>query len=78
MVFTHAWVMGTLDRALKTFAQTLIVLLGGGTAGLDLLQVDWVGALAGAGGAVVLSVLSSVVSAGIGDGGTTSALPGGK
>jgi hypothetical protein len=77
-LFTKAWVIGMADRGIKSFAVTLLLLLGGGAAGLNVLQVDWVQALGTAAGAVVLSVLTSVVSAFVGEPGTTSALPGGK
>ena len=58
------------ERAVKTFAQTLIAYFGAGS--LDLLHTDWKTALSLAGGAGVLSVLSSLVSLPIGQGGTAS------
>lgn len=77
-VFTKAWVIGAADRALKSFASTLILLLGGGTTGLDVLHVDWRGALGTAAGTLILSILFSIASVPLGDQGTTSLLPGGK
>lgn len=76
--YTKAWAIGTADRALKSFAATLIVLLGGSTAVLNVLHVDWKAALGSAAGATLLSVLFSAASAPLGEAGTTSLLPGGK
>jgi hypothetical protein len=76
--FTKAWAIGAVDRALKSFAASLVLLLGGGTAGLNVLHVDWQQALGTAAGAAVLAVLFSVASAPIGEPGTTSLLPGGR
>jgi hypothetical protein len=75
---TEAWLLGTLDRALKSIAATLLLLLGGGTTGLNLLQVDWKAALLTAASAGVVSILTSLASGYVGDPGTTSALPGGR
>lgn len=66
---------GATDRAVKSFAQALL-LLWGADAGFNLLQVDLPSALGLGGGAAVLSVLTSIVSAPAGDKGTTSFLPG--
>ena len=76
--FTRSWLIGTADRMLKSFAASLVLLLGGGTAGLNVLHVDWQQALGTAAGAAVLAVLFSVASAPIGEPGTTSLLPGGR
>lgn len=45
-------------RAIKTFCQTAVSLIGTNTLGVT--QVDWVGVLSGASLAAVLSVLTSV------------------
>lgn len=58
------------ERALKTFAQTLVTLLGAGA--VDLLAVDWVSGLSVAGGAAVVSLLTSVGSEHFGNSGTAS------
>ena len=55
----------TLERAVKTFAQTLAAILTAGA--VDLLSVPWGGALSAAGLAALLSVLTSVGSAQWGD-----------
>jgi hypothetical protein len=73
--YTKAWAIGTADRALKSFAATLIVLLGGGTTALN---IDWQAALGSAAGATLLSLLFSAASAPLGESGTTSLLPGGR
>jgi len=53
-----------IERAIKTLAQTLIALLGAGTT--DLLDVDFGNSLAVSGLAALLSVLTSIASAGAG------------
>lgn len=59
-----------LERALKTFCQTLVAAMGVGVTGF--LSVDWVQALSLAGVATLLSVLTSVGSAPWGDDATPS------
>lgn len=68
---------GALDRAVKSFAQALL-LLWGADAGFNLLQVNLVQALGVAAGAAVLSLLTSMASSSVSDEGTTSMLPGGR
>lgn len=66
MLTREFWVAAT-ERAVKTAAQALAVLWVIGDDGLfDLLAVDWRAALSAAGGALVASYLTSVVSAPIG------------
>lgn len=67
---TKLFWLGALERALKTFAQTLVALLSGD--GLGLLTAPWGTAASIAGMAAVLSVLTSVGSVGSGDTGTPS------
>jgi hypothetical protein len=56
----------TIERGVKTTAQTLgATLLAGPVAGL--LEADWVAALSVSGMAGVLSVLTSIASAPVGD-----------
>ena len=62
----------TAERAVKTFAQTLMALLGAGQAGL--MDADWAVALSTAGMATLLSVLSSVGSTRVGESSDPSAL----
>jgi len=75
MLTTAFWI-GAIDRAVKSFAQALL-LLWGADAAFNIVEVDIKGALGVAAGAVVLSLLTSLVSAPIGEVGTTSFLPGG-
>lgn len=76
-MWTTAFWTGTLDRAVKSFAQALI-LLWGADAGFSVLSVDWRSALGVGAGAAVLSMLTSLVSNRVGSPGTTSLLPGGS
>jgi hypothetical protein len=75
-VLTQAFWIGLVDRAVKTFAQSLIVLWGA-DQGLSLLNVNVGAAFGVAGMAAVLSILTSFASAPVGESGTTSFLPGG-
>ena len=47
-------------RAVRTFAQTAVSLVGTNTMGIT--QIDWVGVLSGAGLAAVLSLLTSIAT----------------
>lgn len=55
----------TAERAIKTFAQTLVALLGAGA--VDILNVNWGDMTAVSLGAAVVSVLTSIASAGSGN-----------
>lgn len=76
-MLTASFWTGAADRAVKSAAQSLL-LLWGADAGLDLLHIDIGPALGFAAGAAVLSVLTSIVSAPAGDKGSTSFLSGGS
>ena len=52
------WIKAAGIRALKTFAQTAVGMLGGELVGI--LEVDWIGVLSVAATAAVLSLLTSV------------------
>ena len=52
------WIKAAGIRALKTFAQTAVGMLGGELVGI--LEVDWLGVLSVAATAAVLSLLTSV------------------
>lgn len=52
------------ERAIKTFAQALVALLGAGA--VDVLQVNWGDRLSVSVGAALISVLTSIASAGAG------------
>jgi hypothetical protein len=60
----------TLERAVKSFAQSLLAILGVGSVGV--LDVAWLTALSTAGMAALLSVLTSVASARVGSEGDPS------
>jgi hypothetical protein len=77
-IFTQAWAIGLLDRALGTFLVSLVALVGLGQPGFDLFAVDWKAALLAAVSATVLTVVKSVIAPFVGDPGTTSLLPGGR
>lgn len=59
-MFTVPFWKAAAERAVKTFAQTLVVLLGAGR--VDVLAIDWPQALSLAAGAAVVSVLTSIAS----------------
>ena len=61
MIWTKQFWFGTLERAIKTVAQSLVAVLG--VAGTGLLTVDWVAALSVAGTAGLASLLTSIGSA---------------
>ena len=60
-MLTKAFWKGAGERALKTFAQALVAVIGVGTVGL--LDVDWLGALSAALLATVISLLTSIGNA---------------
>lgn len=69
--------LGVLDRALKSFAQALLVLwLADGT--FNILDVDVEQSLGVAVGALVISVLTSIGSGVVGDKESTSLIPNGR
>lgn len=76
MASTAFWT-GAFDRAIKSFAQALL-LLWGADEGFNLIDIQLVPSLGVAAGAAVLSLLTSIVSAPVGEPGTTSMLPGGR
>lgn len=57
------WI-ATLERAVKTFAQSSVGVLTAEAVGL--FDADWVGVVSAAGMATVISVLTSIGSGGIG------------
>lgn len=72
-MFTLQFWQSALERAVKTFAQALVAVLGAGTFGV--LDAPWTTALSAAALAAVLSVLTSVMSAPVGEPGTPSVVP---
>ncbi|WP_199441987.1 holin [Umezawaea beigongshangensis] len=63
-MYTAAFWRAALERAVKTFAQTLAAVLGAG--GLGLLTAPWSTALSTAGLAALLSLLTSIGSEPVG------------
>jgi len=61
------------ERAVRTFAQALIAILGAGA--VNIMTVDWAQALSVSAGAAIISLLMSIASSGIGAKGTPSVLP---
>jgi Putative lactococcus lactis phage r1t holin len=76
-MLTAAFWTGLLDRAIKTFLQTLLVLWTGDVA-FNVLTVDWPASLSVAASATVISIITSFLSSAVAEKGTTSFLPGGK
>lgn len=66
-MFTKAFALAALERAVKTFAQSLAALLV--ADGTDLLTTNWGDRLSVAGMAAVVSVLTSVASGSLGSNG---------
>lgn len=67
-----AFVKDLLERAVKTAAQTALTVLG--AVQLNVLHVDWETVTGLAGGAALLSVLTSLASLKFGGTGTASAV----
>ena len=67
------WSLGfwrdALERAVKTAAQTVVGLL---VAGVTVLDIDWGQAAAVTGTAALASILTSLISSGVGDHGSAS------
>lgn len=62
-----AWAKAALIRAIKTFAQAAVALIGTGAVGFT--DLDWVRIVSVAGVAAVLSILTSVAGLPEADGG---------
>ncbi|MFE0131966.1 holin [Streptomyces sp. NPDC059037] len=67
MLWTAAFWKATAERAIRTFAQSLAAVLAVGAT--TLLDADWQTALATAGLATLLAVLTAVGAAKVGTGG---------
>jgi hypothetical protein len=68
---TGAFWAAALERAVKTAAQSLLLVLGVGAA--TPADIDWKEALLGAGMGFLLSLLTSIASAGVGNAGPSLA-----
>ncbi|MFI1393912.1 holin [Streptomyces sp. NPDC020681] len=60
-MFTADFWKATAERAIRTFAQSLVAVLAAGAT--DLFDVDWPAALATAGLATLLAVLTAIGAA---------------
>lgn len=67
---TAAFWKAAFERAVKSFAQAVLAVFGAGV--FNVLNADWENALSIGAGAAVLSLLTSVVSAGVGPTGSPS------
>ncbi len=72
-MWTYRFWQLAFERAVKTFAQSLLAVLG--VSGIGLLSAPWTAALSTAGMAAILSVLTSVASEPVGEQNTPSVLP---
>ncbi|MGB6246120.1 holin [Gordonia sp. (in: high G+C Gram-positive bacteria)] len=73
-MWTNKFWRDLAERALKTGAQTLAAML---LTGVTVLSINWADALAVTATAMIASVLTSIVSTGIGDHTTAAALSSG-
>ena len=64
-MWNKQFALAAAERALKTFAQSLVAVFAAGS--VTLLDVDWTQALAVSGTAAIVSVLTSIASAKIGN-----------
>ena len=64
-ILTRAFLLASLERCLKTFAQTAVALLSSDAVGL--FDVNWASVASAAGMAAVVSLLTSVASSGVGN-----------
>lgn len=70
MTLTRAFWRAASERAIRTFAQTMLAMIG--FAVFDVLAADWKQLIGVSMGAAVLSLLTSIVASEIGDKGTPS------
>ena len=66
-MWTVSFWKGAGERALRTFAQTLVALIGVGS--VSIVTLPWGEVLAVSATAAVLSVLTSIVASGVGEDG---------
>ena len=73
-LYTRDFWLEALDRAIKTAAQAPLVVWGVADYALDLFSLDWQAGLAHAGGGFLISLLTSIASAGLAQRGNASIL----
>ncbi|WP_270227729.1 holin [Lactococcus garvieae] len=64
-MFTKTFLKDILERAVKTFAQSMVAVMTAGATGI--LDVDWINALSVSLLATIVSVLTSIGSGTVGD-----------
>jgi len=64
-MFTKKFGFSALERAIKTMAQTIILIFGANQ--INVVTIDWLTVAGLAGGGFVLSILTSIISLPIGD-----------
>ena len=64
-MWTSAFWKATGERAIRTFAQALIALIG--VESVSIIELDWAQMLYVSATAALLSVLTSVVASGVGE-----------
>lgn len=71
-MWTAVFWKGAAERAIKTLAQTMLALWFVGDRMMNVYEVDWMTSLGVGAGALVGSLLTSLISAGMGPEGTPS------
>lgn len=72
-MWTQPFWRDALERAIRTFAQALLALIGTDLVGVT--ELDWPTMLMVGATAAIVSVLTSIVATGVGDRGTASLIP---
>lgn len=62
-IYSHAFWRDATERAIKSAAQAAILAIGGGA--INVLTLDWATVAGASGGGLLLSLLTSIASAGI-------------
>jgi hypothetical protein len=71
-LFTTKFWGDALERAIKSFAQAAVLVMGQDVTGVDVFQADWQNVVGFGVGGAVLSILTSIISAPFGEPGTAS------
>lgn len=69
-MFSKQFLIDSAERAISTFLQTLLAIVG--VDALALFSMDWKAALAAAGSAAILSIVKSLAGNKVGNEGTAS------
>lgn len=76
-MFSISWLRDAVERAVRSAAQGALLAIGA-AEGFNLFALDWLNLAGIAGGAAVLSVLTSIVGAPFGSRGSASFLTSAK